>query len=253
MKNIFLAIFISIFYLTINAQNGDDKVYFDNAFLISPSYTFQLPAGDMIQSYGFNHNISLEFSYKIGKNWLIGAEGGFMFGSKAKDKELVNNLLTDQGSLIGKDGRLEDVNLSGRGMNIMAKFGKIIHFSPKNPNSGLMLKFGVGYIDHKIYINVNEKNVTQLTKEIRTGYDRFSSGVAFSQYVGLIKLEKNKFLNIAFGIEATEGITQNRRPFDFATGKTLNKTRFDFLVGFKFNWYIPVFMGTSTKSDYYYY
>lgn len=253
MKKTILLLLSTFLVLNISAQKGDDKIFFDDAFLISPSYSFQLPMSDMFNSYGFNHNIGLELGYKFKTNWLISVEGNFLFGAKVKDESLLNNLLTSEGSLIGADGNLEQVNLSGRGMNIMAKFGKIIHFNPKMANSGLLLKFGVGYIDHKILIDVKNINVPQLSAVLKTGYDRFTSGIAFSQYVGLIKLEKKKFLNLSFGVELTEGITQDRRPFDFATGKTIANTRLDLLIGFKFNWYLPVFMGKSNKDEYYYY
>ena len=212
-----------------------------------------MPLNDMFHSYGFNHNLGLELGYKFGANWYIGAEGDFLFGAKVKDKFLLSSILTEDGSIVGKDGQLEDVHYTGRGMNLMVNFGRTIHFNSKFPNSGLLLKFGLGYLEHKIFIDTNEKNVPQLSKEIRTGYDRYTNGIAFSQYIGLIRLEKKKYLNLSFGIQATEGITKNRRPFDFATAKTLDKTRFDFLIGFKFNWFIPVFMGKSSKSEYYYY
>ena len=252
MKKYILLLSLVLSVFLINAQEKDDPIVFDDALLISPNYSFQLPLNDMFHSYGFNHNLGMEVGYKFGQNWIISAEGNFMFGGRVKDTTIIDNLLTD-GYLIGKDGTLEEANITLRGMTIMAKIGKIIYFNPKMPNSGLLLKFGIGYMDHKIFIDVNDKNVPQLSSQIRTGYDRFSNGIAFSQYVGLIKLEKKQYLNIAFGIEATQGITQNRRPYDFATGQTFDKTRFDFLIGFKFNWYLPVFMGKSSKSEFYYY
>lgn len=253
MKKITLLLFTVFVAFNLSAQKGDDKVFFDDAILISPSYNFQLPMSDMFHSYGFNHNMGLEIAYKFKQNWLVSVEGNFMFGSKVKDETILNSLLTSEGSLIGTDGSLEGVTLSGRGMNLMAKFGKIIHFNPKMANSGLLLKFGIGYIDHKTLIDTKDSNVPQLSKVLKTGYDRFTSGIAFSQYIGLIKLEKKKYLNLSFGVELTEGITQNRRPFDFATGKKMDKTRLDLLIGFKFNWYLPVFMGKSNKDEFYYY
>ena len=253
MKRFFIILAISFITISSYSQKKDDPITFDNAFLISPSYTFQLPLNDMFHTYGFNSNLGIEFGYKFGANWLISAEGNFLFGARVKDTSLLDNLLTSSGFIVGKDGVLEEVHTTGRGINIMAKFGKTIYFNPKSPNSGLLLKFGIGYLQHKIFIDVKDKNVPQLSKEIRTGYDRFSNGIAFSQYIGLIRLEKNKYLNLSFGVEATEGITKNRRPYDFATGKTFDKTRFDLLIGFKFNWYLPVFMGKSSKNEYYYY
>lgn len=254
-----LVVVANIFQLSAQEEKEKKKekkeapVAFDNAFIISPNYSFQLPLNDMYHSYGFNHNVGMELGYKFGKNLWFSVEGNFLFGGKIKEKKLLSNLLTSNGLLIGKDGSLETVNMSSRGMLLTAKFGKTFYFGYKKPNSGLQIKVGAGYIDHRIYINVNERNVPQLSDDLRKGYDRFCSGVAFTQYVGLIHLERKSFLNVAFGIEAMQGITQNRRPFDFKTGKTLNKTRFDFLIGFKFSYIIPVFRGTNSKATEYYY
>ena len=252
MKSILSLVFCFIIF-GLSAQKKDDPVVFDNAIIISPNYSFQLPMSDMFHSYGFNHNIGMEAAYKFGANWYAGVEGNFIFGAKVKDRSILNDILTPNGFLIGADGSLENVNFSQRGMVITAKFGKSFFFSPKQANSGLLLKFGIGYMDHKTFLDVNEKNVPQLTKEIKKGYDRFTNGIALTQYVGLIKLQRKGYLNLSFGVELTEGITQNRRPFDFATGKTLNKLRIDLLVGFKFNWILPVWNGQNSKAEYYYY
>lgn len=253
MKKVLILIITILISFQISAQEKKEKKVFDNGFLISPNYSFQLPTGDMYNSYGFNHNLGLDLGYKFGNNWLLSIEGGFLFGSKVKEKEHLDVIISKEEYIVGKNGTIEEVNLSGRGMNLMAKIGKTISFGTKNPNSGLLLKFGVGFLDHKIFIDVNDKNAPQLSDEIKTGYDRYTNGIAFSQYIGLIKLEKKKFLNIAFGIEATEGFTQNRRPIDFGTGQKIDKARFDILIGFKFNWFLPVWMGQNSKEEFYYY
>lgn len=253
MKKYSFILLLILISISLSAQKKDDPIIFDNAILISPSYSFQLPLNDMYHSYGFNHSIGLEFDYKFGANWYVGVEGNFIFGPIIKDESIIDNLLTTSGLLIGTDGSLEEVNMNERGMIYTVNFGKSFFFSPKQPNSGLLVKFGLGYIDHKIFIDVNQQNVPQLSKENKKGYDRFTSGLAIKQYVGLIKLQKENYLNLSFGIEATQGITQNRRPFDFKEGKKLDKLRFDFLIGFKFNWILPVFNGQNSKSQYFYY
>ena len=70
MKRISLIIATLLLVTNISAQKGDDKVFFDDALLISPNYSFQLPMSDMYNSYGFNHNFGLEVGYKFKQNWI---------------------------------------------------------------------------------------------------------------------------------------------------------------------------------------
>jgi hypothetical protein len=74
-----------------------------------------------------------------------------------------------------------------------------------------------------------------------------------SQYIGLIRLEKGKYVNVTLGFEITEAFTANRRPYDFHLQQKLSETRVDLMYGLKFTWMIPVYIGKSSSSQYYTY
>ena len=116
----------------------------------------------------------------------------------------------------------------------------------------VLIKAGIGILQHKILIDVDERRVPQLSPEYQTGYDRMARGVALSQFVGLIKLQREQFVNLYFGIELMEGFTKNQRGWDFHTNSKDDKLRFDMLIGLKLGWIIPVFTG-QTNDTYYYY
>ena len=155
--------------------------------------------------------------------------------------------------VITDEGYLDEVNLNLRGGIAKVNLGKSIFFKAEKPSNGMLFKMGVGYMQHKILIDVNKKNTPQLTGQYAKGYDRFSNGILLSQYIGLIRLEKGKFVNVTLGFEITEGFTHNARPYDFYLQEKLTEKRVDMMYGIKFTWMIPVYIGKSSSSQYYTY
>lgn len=253
MRKYKLIIIACLFLGLAYSQEKDDPIAFDKALLISPIISVQIPGADFAKRFGLAYQFGLGLDYKFGKNWLIGAEGGFIFSTKVKESDHISNTLTGTGLTITTDGFLDDVNLNLRGAVVKFNAGKSFFFKPSHPSNGVLLKFGLGYLSHKILIDVNKKNTPQLTGNYAKGYDRFSQGIVLSQYIGLIRVQKGKFVNLSIGFELSEAITKNSRPYDFYLGGKLNETRLDLMYGIKFSWHIPVFLGESTKNQYYYY
>src|SRR5688500_1777374 len=63
------------------------KKQFDpsNAVLLVPNYTAQFPFGHMADRFGFNSLFGMQIAYKVKKNWIIGVEGAFLFGTKVRE------------------------------------------------------------------------------------------------------------------------------------------------------------------------
>ncbi|MCB9257370.1 MAG: hypothetical protein H6579_09590 [Chitinophagales bacterium] len=253
MKKCKLIVVVCLFFGLAYSQEKDDPIAFDKALLISPIISVQIPGADFAKRFGLAYQFGLGLDYKFGRNWLIGAEGGFLFSTNVKEKEQIANTLTGTGLVITTDGFLDNVNLNLRGAVVKLNAGKSFFFKAAHPSNGVLLKFGLGYLSHKILIDVNKKNTPQLTGNYAKGYDRFSQGLVLSQYLGLIRVQKGKFVNLSLGFEISEAITKNSRPYDFYLGRKLNETRLDLMYGIKFCWHIPVFLGESTKNQYYYY
>lgn len=248
--------FIFIFFLfasQVLAQANDDVVETENAILISPIVSVQIPGADLAKRFGIAYQMGIGADYKFGKNWYIGGEGGLLFGTNVKDGKHIEETLAQNGMVITDEGYLDEVNLNLRGGVAKLNIGKSIFFNPAKPSNGLLFKFGVGYLQHKILIDVNKKNTPQLTGLYAKGYDRFSNGMLLSQYIGLIRLEKGKFVNVSLGFEITEAFTRNARPYDFYLQQKFTENRVDLMYGFKFTWMIPVYTGKSSSSQYYTY
>ena len=190
----------------VRSNIGDTVV---NAKLLTISYAFQFPAGDMADRFGFSNNIGGSFYFKINRNYLLGVEANYLFGGNIREDSILNKLITSSGDLIGIDGLYETVVLSERGYAFWGKFGKIIPIFEAAPNSGITLMAGAGFLQHKLKIEDVNNALPYLTGDYAKGYDRLTNGFAISQYVGYTHLDKRKLLNFSIGLEAMEAFAEN--------------------------------------------
>lgn len=224
----------------------------NNTLIISPSFTAQFPFGKMRDRFGYNNQVSLGLFYKLKKNWLIGGEGGFLFGNKVKEGYVTNYISTTQGQFISQDNRLLNVTPQERGFNIYFKFGKVVPFSEKYPDAGLLFITGFGFLQHKIALDARENLLPQLSKTYRKGYDRLCNGPAISQLIGGIFMERKKLYSFYGGFQVDVAFTQNRRAFDFFEQRKLDEKRVDLFLGVKLGWILPIYQQASEKEYYYY-
>jgi len=239
------------------AQDSDDKKLSKSKFepnkalIISPFYCAQFPFADMGERFGLTHQIGLTFMYKLNKNWIIGTEGGFIFGNKLRENYVLDNISNANGQFIGQTNDLITVRPNMLGGMFKFQVGKIIPFSTKYPDAGLLLITGLGFMQHKISINVRENILPQLNKTYRKGYDRMSNGPAISQFIGGIFMERRKMYSFYGGVQFDVGFTANRRAFDFYEMKKLNDKRVDFMIGVKLGWILPIFLQANEKEYFY--
>lgn len=223
-----------------------------NAFLISPIYTAQWPFGNMADRFGFNNLFGLQVMYKMKKNWIIGLEGSFLFGTKLRENYVIDHITTNTGQLIGQQNELVRVKSQEIGYSLKFNVGKIIPFSHKYPDAGLLLMTGFGFLQHKIGLNVRENILPQLDKTYRKGYDRMSNGPVISQFIGGVFLARKKFISAYAGLQFDLAFTENRRPYDFYLQRKLSEKRLDMFIGIRVGWILPIFLQASEKEYYYY-
>lgn len=218
--------------------------------MIKLGYAFQLPGGDMAQRFGNNSNLSLDVEWKNKKNWILGIYSQFIFGSKVKEDQILAGISTSRGRIINSVGEYGAVDLFERGFNIGLKVGKVFPVIGPNPNSGLYISVGLGVLQHKIRIQNLLDDVPELSKEYKKGYDRLASGFALNEFVGYMRLDNKRRVNYFFGIDMTQGFTQNRRSYNFDTMSADTDNRIDLLSGFKFGLIIPLY--PKLPDDFYY-
>ena len=207
----------------------------------------------MADQFGSNSTVGPGFMWKTKSNWLFGAEYNFLFGNNVKNgKEIFKYLLDSDGNVISGDGTPALAATFERGYIVGAKFGKLIPVSKSDKNSGIFFTAGLGYMSHKIRIEVENQSAPQLKGDYKRGYDRLSGGLMLCQSFGFMYFGKSRLLNFTLSVEAFEGWTKPYRDYYFDTMAPPPEGRqFDFLIGPKVAWMIP--LRERSVSEFFYY
>jgi hypothetical protein len=195
----------------------------------------------MEERFGSNGVAGASFNIKTRKNFLYGVDFSYLFGTRVKEPGLLQNLYTEAGEIIDNEGQIAPVIIQERGYTAMANVGKIFNWFGPNPNSGVIVKAGLGFMQHKIRIEHQENVINQLEGDYLKGYDRLTNGIAFSQFVGYYYMSNSRLANFYLGVEFVQGYTQGRRDYNFDTRTTDDSKRRDMLNGFKFGWIVPLY------------
>jgi hypothetical protein len=240
--------FTSVFLLNYpSAKAQDISTEGIPGLIIAPSYSAQIPLGDLSNRFGFFNSIGGYLGYKLRSNWIIGAEAGLTFSANVKEKNMLDQLLDEDNLLVGNSGVPEAYEFQHRGYHVRLQAGKVFDLFGPNPNSGLLVQLGGGFWSHRILIDIQDNLFPQLIGDYRQGYDRMTNGFMLSQFVGYLHLSNKNFFNFYVGLEFVQGFTQGRRAYQFDLMAPLNDNRFDGSIGLKIGWIIPVYPEGSTE------
>ncbi|HQW06014.1 MAG: hypothetical protein IPH05_18010 [Flavobacteriales bacterium] len=235
--------------LTVSAQTiGDTTIAL---VVVQANYAQQFPGGDLVDRFGTNSNIGLGAFRKFSNNYTLGGEGSFMFGNKVVEPGILRNVINSAGQIVDNTGEQADVFLYERGWSAFATVGRIFPLFGPNPNSGLHLKLGGGYLRHKVRVQTQKNVVPQLEDEYLEGYDRLSAGPAALAYLGYQHLSNKGRVNFHIGLEFMAGFTQALRAYNFDTEQYNTPNRLDLLSGVRAGWSLPIYKKLDTGFHYY--
>jgi len=218
---------------------------------ISFEYGAQIPLADMEDRFGSNFNLGSQFELLHTRSlWLAGIKGYYVFGSTVRE-DVISNLRTPEGEVIGNDGGPAILLLRERGFFIGPYAGKVINLNKKVPHAGLKFQLGMGLLQHQVRIQDDSRTVEQLSGDYRKGYDRLSNGLGAYVFAGYQHLDPKKRVNFLAGFDMTWARTQSRRDYDFNLMRTDTEERTDILVGFRIGWIVPITTGVAPGSIYY--
>lgn len=250
-KKIYILIFLLFYLKGAFAQlNANDTVI--SAFLPVVTYAFQIPGGDVALQYGNNSTIGGALKFKTNKNWLWSVEANFIFGSNIKNADSILSMVeTHDHFIIDGNGTYALYSLYERGYNLTFGVGKILNLLSANPNSGVMISGGVGLLMHRMKIDNQHKTAPQINDDYGKGYDRLTGGLSLNEFVGYYYMGNTKLVNFYAGFEFIQGFTKSRRDWIFDQMRRDDSNHFDWFVGFKVGWFIPIYNRAPDK--YYYY
>lgn len=218
---------------------------------VNASYAQQFPGGDLAERFGTNNNIGVGAWRKLPNNITLGAEGGFIFGNRVIEPGILGNVINSAGQVLDQDGVMADVFLFERGWSAFATVGRIFPLFGPNPNSGLHVKFGGGYLRHKVRVQTQQNVVPQLEEEYLEGYDRLTAGPAALTYLGYQHFGNKGRINFHIGVELIVGATRPLRAFNFDTEQYNKAQRLDLLSGLRLGWTLPIYRKRDTGFHYY--
>lgn len=217
---------------------------------ISLSFGYQTPAGDLANRFGNNGSVGLGFHIKSKKNWYYGLQGSYLFGNRVTEPGLLSNLYTERGEILDNQGQIATVFIQQRGWCLTANGGKIFNVWAPNPNSGILVMGGLGFMQHKIRIEHQEHEIRFLDGDYEKGYDRLTNGITSYQFAGYFLMSNNRLINFYAGVESFQGFTRGRRDLNFDTGVKDNAARMDILLGLRIGWVLHLY---ERAPDQYYY
>lgn len=213
--------------------------------LLAAQYGINATAGDLHDIHGMFNHVGFFAGYKTKTNWIFGIDGNFMFGNRVQisNEELFSNLIDSHGNITDINGDVAIVPTYSRGYNVNATVGKIIPVLSPNPNSGIYLNAGAGYLVHHIRIETQNQVVPQIELNYKRGYDRLRSGLNTHQFIGYYFMSNKSFVNFYGGFYIQEGFTYNRRPVFYNDPDTPvpQNMMLDIQYGVKFAWMIPIY------------
>ncbi|MFT6997727.1 MAG: hypothetical protein ACJAQ4_001481 [Cryomorphaceae bacterium] len=243
-------IFVALcLFCTIDAKSQSDVSKDTIAMsLFQIQVGFQQPSGDMAELYGANFNIGFSYAYKTKRNFLFGTDFLFLFGDNVKNQQsIAQGLRTSSGQIIGITGEFILPIVQQRGFTGGFYVGKIFPIFGPNPNSGLEIRFGVQYLEHRTWIELRQDEYPPLEGEYRKGYDRKRAGIATNQFIGYRHFSNNRYANFFIGLDFYQGFTTDYRSYNVDQMEETNGDYFDMLIGIKMGWALPVYKRYANK------
>lgn len=222
-----------------------------------------LTGGNMKDLYGNpSLDFALEWAYKHANGWLGCLDVDIWFGlsnDNLRDRDLrMPHVFNAAGYTMAVNGEDAVVTAYNRALSVRPGVGRIIRLIPKNPNSGLLIKVGGGWMMQKtvFYQDFNHPKAYQLEGDYAKLYDHKRNGVILTESVGFFFMSNYMtYANFKVTFDLSQCWSWSSRSWQIDNMMGLNGkeegTFFDLLYSIRLTWMFP-FTGKTTY-DYYYY
>lgn len=210
------------------------------------SYGVDFPFSDFKTRFGSHFDLAFDLGYLTKNNLYFQAGYGFLFGNGVKE-DVLSNLRTIEGGIIGRDMQFADVQLRMRGSQFSLQAGYLFAFGKNQNRSGMLATAGGGILRHKVRILDENQVVNQILDPYQKGYDRLTEGFSLHQSIGYFHLSADRMLNFYIGLDFTQGFTSGVRGYNYNQQRADTDQRTDISIGGKVGWIIPIYLSRSTR------
>lgn len=250
----------------LNADTLECHIIGFSAGMLMPgtgSTTSGLEGGNMRDLYKSPYlDFSLNCDYKYQSNWMVTLDADLWFGLTSDNlqrrTERMPSVFQPNGMAYGWGGTDGYLTAYNRSLAVRPGVAKIITLTPKNPNSGILLKLSGGWMMQKTVFHqeYTENPVPQITGDKGKLYDHMRNGVMLTESIGYVFMSNySTYINVKVELQVSQCWNWSARPWVIDDLMGLNgkdgSRYFDMLYGVKLSWMFPL-MGKTTY-DYYYY
>lgn len=221
------------------------------AYLVGIHYGIGTPMGDLDERFGNHNAVGLSPAYMSPGGWLYGLKGKYIFGNTVEEENILQNLITERGFIIGNNRAPASVVLKQRGWSFHLTTSKLIDLAPSPARSGILVGTGLGVLWHKIRIQDDGNSAIQLFDPYDKGYDRLTGGPSFLIDLAYQHMSADRGLNFNVGINYTYARTESLRGFNYDTRVFADQKRNDHFFSFFASFILPIY-GTTDPSKIYY-
>ncbi len=227
---------------------AQSEIKTNQGFLFTPQYAYHTPGADLKDRFNAFSALGLGVDYKFKNNFSIGVNYEWLFGNNVKNTSPFSSITSTSGQVIDQNGDFSLIRLNMKGNLATLNLGYLINLPSDEPNSGLLIQVGSGFMQHRIDILSSQVTIPQVNEDYEYGYDKLTYGLVTSQYIGYQYLvEKNRY-HFRLGVAFNQGFTQGRRTWDFNTNTSGLDKRLDMSVALKASIIVPVYT-KSAKTE----
>lgn len=230
-------------FITAGWSQAEDTL--PNLLLMDGHYGIGLPFGDLSDRFAEHFTLGSNLTFVSKGKFLAGFNYDFIFGNQTKE-DVLSNLKTIDGGIIGRDMQFASVFLRERGHHYSVEGGYFFGKHLKNSISGWFAMVGIGYLRHKIRIVDDFDSVVQILDPYQKGYDRLTAGWSLEQKIGYLYLGKDKLVNFRITLTITEAFTRDLRGYNYNRTE-IKDPRNDIMAGLQVAWIVPIYLTRETR------
>lgn len=170
--------------------------------------------------------------------------------NRVKERSMLNHLRGPDGSIIGRDGRFGDLIFEMRGFSIDAQLSKMVLNLGPNPNCGIYVGAGLGFLQHRVKIRELNDMFAPIQGEYAKGYDRMTYGLLITESLYYRYFSNNRLVNFLIGVDLNQGLTRGRRSYQFDLKQPYDQPRSDLSYTIRVGWTFPIYK-RAPKEFYY--
>ena len=232
----------------VYGQNLEQNPSLENSTLLLPrlSYGLDIPLADFSTRFGSHFNLGIQVGYLTKRNFYIQLGYNYLFGNNVQE-DVLSNLRTVEGGIIGRDMQFADIVLRMRGSQLSAQAGHLFPLGKQDHRKGILVTAGVGVLQHRVRIQDENAAVNQIVEPYGKGYDRLTEGISLHQSIGYLYLSADRMANFYFGMTMMEGFTSSVREYNYNQQLKDSQNRNDLSIGFQIGWIIPIYLSSTTR------